>query len=210
MKVYTIYEIPGVKVGCDANWPLRAHEQNVDPNHCVILQQETDLIQVSIDELWWQIEKDYPVDTIPYFKIVEKNRKRASSGGKTAYSQKKGIHNPDRIQEFAMAGGNITGHIHKENVTGIFAMSKEKKKDSQSRGGVESAKIHKENGTGIFGMSKEAKSEACANGGKKAKDKIWINNGIKNKTIYPDSLNEWIDKGYITGMIKRIPNAHNQ
>jgi hypothetical protein len=176
MKVYTIYEIPGVKVGCDADWPLRAHEQNVDPNHCVILQQETDIIQVSIDEIWWQIELDYPVDTIPYFKIVETNRKRASTGGKTAYSQKKGIHNPDRIQEFAIAGGNITGHIHKENSTGIFAMSKEKKKGSQSRGGITS--------------------------GKNMKGKVWINDGITNKRVPPEHLDEWLQKGFNRGNIQ--------
>jgi len=74
--MYTIYEIPGVKVGCDANWPYRAKEQGVDPNNCNILQQETDLIQVSIDELWWQIELGYPLDTTPYFVRVMINRER--------------------------------------------------------------------------------------------------------------------------------------
>ena len=80
--MYTIYEIPGIKVGCDAKWPLRAIEQGVDPNSCNILQQETDLIQVSIDEMWWQIELGYPVDKIPYFLAVINNRRRAPKGGK--------------------------------------------------------------------------------------------------------------------------------
>jgi hypothetical protein len=80
--MYTIYEIPGVKIGCDYNWPLRAKEQGVNAEDCVVLQQESDIIQASIDEIWWQIELDYPVDTIPYYQAVENNRRRASSGGK--------------------------------------------------------------------------------------------------------------------------------
>jgi hypothetical protein len=79
--MYTIYEIPGKKVGCDAKWPLRAKEQGVNPDECKILQQEYDLIQVSIDEIWWQIELGYPVDKFPYFQVVEMNRKRAQKGG---------------------------------------------------------------------------------------------------------------------------------
>lgn len=82
--MYTIYEIPGVKIGCDYAWPLRAKEQGVNPDECIVLQQESDIIQVSIDELWWQIEKDYPVDTIPYWQTVEMNRKRAHKGGKVS------------------------------------------------------------------------------------------------------------------------------
>lgn len=84
--MYTIYEIPGVKVGCDEHWPYRAKEQKVKPEDCKILQQGTDIVQISIDELWWQIELGYPIDNRPYWKVVEANRKvdreKRAQGGK--------------------------------------------------------------------------------------------------------------------------------
>ncbi len=123
MKVYTIYEIPGVKIGCDCDWPTRAHEQGVNPEDCIVLQQETDVIQVSIDEIWWQIEKDYPVDKVPYFIVVEHNRKRASSGGKVA------------------------GPLSVKNKTGIHGMSEEDKFNSNSKGGKSSGNNKVKNGT---------------------------------------------------------------
>jgi hypothetical protein len=117
--MYTIYEIPGVKIGCDAKWPLRAYEQNVDPNDCVILQQESDLIQVSIDELWWQIEKDYPIDKDPYFEMVRRNKLRSPKGGRES-GKHKGRYNPllhmPKEKRFAISSkvgkaNVISGHL---------------------------------------------------------------------------------------------------
>jgi hypothetical protein len=104
--MYTIYEIPGVKIGCDYDWPTRAKEQCVDPETCIVLQQESDLIQVSIDEMWWQIEKGYPVDSRPYFEVVEMNRKRAPKGGKVG--GKKNVES-GHWQSIKSEGGKVSG-----------------------------------------------------------------------------------------------------
>jgi hypothetical protein len=34
-----------------------------------------------------------------------------------------------------------------------------------------------------------------------SKDKIWINDGEKNKRIYPEYINEWINKGFVLGFL---------
>jgi hypothetical protein len=143
--MYTIYEIPGVKIGCDYAWPLRAKEQGVNAEDCVVLQQESDIIQASIDEIWWQIELDYPVDLVPYFQVVENNRKRASSGGKK--------------------GGPIGGKIAVES----GQLASIRSRQSQSKAG---------------------------------KGKIWINDGIKNKRIYPNELEKYQQLGFFRGRIR--------
>lgn len=137
--MYTIYEIPGVKVGCDAHWPNRAKEQGVDPKDCLVLQQETDVIQASIDEIWWQIEKDYPVDDVPYFIVRQNNIRRQS-------------------HEASVRGGKVSGPIEgRKNVElkrGWFSMSEEEKFKQRSRagknggpiGGKVTGNIHKESG----------------------------------------------------------------
>jgi hypothetical protein len=122
MKVYTIYEIPGVKIGCDADWPTRAHEQGINPEDCIVLQQETDLIQVSIDELWWQIEKGYPIDIGPYFVRVRVNKERAPKGGK------------------------IAGPLSVKNKTGWYGRSDEQRYKDRSRGGQKQGPKNVESG----------------------------------------------------------------
>jgi hypothetical protein len=54
-------------------------------------------------------------------------------------------------------------------------------------------KINVENGSGFCNF--EARSKA-------GKGKIWINNGIKNKLIYPKEFDQWFSKGYNKGMLK--------
>jgi hypothetical protein len=165
--MYTIYEIPGIKVGCDYNWPLRAHEQNVDPETCIILQQETDIIQASIDEIWWQIELDYPVDNVPYFQMVEMNRKRAPIGGKKAYELKVGIFgmSEEATLEKNIRGGETQGKKHAENGTGIFSISKEAKLDASIRGGQTQGKKSYEQKVGLFKYTKEERRAININGG---------------------------------------------
>jgi hypothetical protein len=184
MKVYTIYEIPGVKVGCDADWPTRAKEQGVKPEDCIVLQQETDIIQVSIDEIWWQIEKDYPVDTIPYFIAVMINKERGKRAVLAGAPSKAG-----------KVGGPIVGRKTLENGTGIFGMSEEAKFNRNSKGGSISGptvgRKHVESGHW-------AKIAALA-----VKGKICINNGIETIMIYPERLQEFYSKGWVKGRLPR-------
>ena len=68
---YTIYHIPGIKIGCTSQLKIRMRKQGF--TEWEILETHTDIYEASNREI--QLQKDYglPVDTIPYWKSVEKS-----------------------------------------------------------------------------------------------------------------------------------------
>ena len=67
--IYYIYHIAGIKIGCTSDLIKRMSDQGF--TDWEILEEHTDIYEVSNREI--QLQKDYglPVDTIPYWKSVE-------------------------------------------------------------------------------------------------------------------------------------------
>ena len=74
--MYSIYHIEGVKIGVSKNPKGRVKKQGYDTFE--ILEEHTDIYEVSDRELQLQKEYGYKVDTKPYWKVVE----LAIEGGK--------------------------------------------------------------------------------------------------------------------------------
>ncbi len=73
-KIYYIYEIQGVKIGCTVNVAHRMQEQGYQASDAIILEEHTCIYTVSDREIELQKENNYPVDKIPYWQAVQ-NRK---------------------------------------------------------------------------------------------------------------------------------------
>ena len=85
--MYSIYHIEGVKIGVSKNPKGRVKKQGYDTFE--ILEEHTDVYEVSIREQRLQREYGYPVDKIPYWKTInnptkEGSRKGGRAGGKIA------------------------------------------------------------------------------------------------------------------------------
>jgi tRNA(Ile2) C34 agmatinyltransferase TiaS len=118
---YHIYHIPNVKIGCSTNPKLRVERQGYIDFE--ILETHTDIDIVSKRELELQKEYGYKIDNTPYSQSYE----WASSGrnGHTAESYRKWFEgskkwkqeNKELHQQFAIAGGKVTGpKLAKRNV----------------------------------------------------------------------------------------------
>jgi hypothetical protein len=82
MKTYTIYHIPGKKIGCTDNLKERLEEQGYEPKDCKILEIHTDIYIASDRELELQTEYGYAVDRIPYYLSIEHRSKGGKIQGK--------------------------------------------------------------------------------------------------------------------------------
>lgn len=69
MKTYYIYHIPGVKIGCTSDLIKRMKDQGF--TSWEILEEHTDIYEVSNREIQLQKEYGYRVDTVPYWKSVQ-------------------------------------------------------------------------------------------------------------------------------------------
>lgn len=69
MKTYTIYHIPGVKIGVSTRLINRLEEQGF--SNYEILEEHVDIYEVSNREQELQKEYGYKVDSKPYWKVVE-------------------------------------------------------------------------------------------------------------------------------------------
>tara|TARA_R110000744_G_C19069318_1_gene529954 strand:- start:41 stop:535 length:495 start_codon:yes stop_codon:yes gene_type:complete len=69
MKTYYIYHIAGIKIGCTSDLLKRMSDQGF--TEWEILEEHSDIYEVSDREI--QIQKDYslPVDKVPYWKSVQ-------------------------------------------------------------------------------------------------------------------------------------------
>ena len=84
--MYSIYHIEGVKIGVSKNVKRRVKKQGYDTYE--ILEEHTDIYEVSLREHQLQREYGYKVDTQPYYKMIKiATKKSCSKGGKLGGSK---------------------------------------------------------------------------------------------------------------------------
>ncbi len=93
--MYSIYHIPGIKIGCSTQVEKRVKEQGY--SNFEIIEIHTDIYEVSDREIELQKQYGYSVDTIPYWKSSQQLRSKV-----TFKSCQKG----------GKKGGKITGQLH--------------------------------------------------------------------------------------------------
>ena len=81
-----------------------------------------------------------------------------SCGGKTSLKVLR-----ENGKKYGKIGGKIVGNNHKQNKTGIFALTDEQKRQKT----VKANQTNKKNNTGIYGISPEKRSEISKESGKK-------------------------------------------
>ena len=74
--IYSIYHIPGIKIGCSTQHIKRTKEQGYTDYE--IIEEYSDIYIASDREQELQKEYGYKVDTIPYWKSSQQLRKHAS------------------------------------------------------------------------------------------------------------------------------------
>jgi hypothetical protein len=101
--MYSIYHIEGVKIGVSKNVKRRVKKQGYDTYE--ILEEHTDVYEVSLREQQLQREYGYPVDKIPYWKMINMATKQSrSKGGKI------GIKHPNVVTKKSCSkGGKVSG-----------------------------------------------------------------------------------------------------
>jgi hypothetical protein len=81
--MYSIYHIPGIKIGCTDNVDRRLEQQGY--SNCEILEEHTDIYVASDREIALQKQYGYRVDSIPYYESVNRwGAKAGRIGGKNA------------------------------------------------------------------------------------------------------------------------------
>lgn len=126
-KVYTIYEVPGVKIGCTSNPKYRIQKKQGFTNW-LILEEHTDIMIASERELQLQKEKGYKIDAVPYYKSIKSLTAMQKVGGNSAKLS-------GQLKEAARKAGKIVGKRHYNNKTGLFGMSEDKKLCALKNGG---------------------------------------------------------------------------
>ena len=107
--MYSIYHIPGVKIGCTDNVDRRLEQQGY--SNFEILEEHADVYVASDREIALQKQYGYRVDRRPYWQTIG----LCSNAGKI--------------------GGKIGGKINKENKTGLFGMNDTAKHKAVVKGG---------------------------------------------------------------------------
>ena len=94
--IYTIYHIPGIKIGCTDNVLRRIQQQGFTEYE--VLETHTDIYLASNREIELQKEYGLPIDKVPYYKVL--NISNVHSCRKGAMSL---IHS-DKFKEVCSAG----------------------------------------------------------------------------------------------------------
>jgi hypothetical protein len=110
--MYTIYHIPGVKIGCTKHVHKRIKEQGYI--NYEVLEEHIDINIASDREIALQKQYGYPVDPIPYYKTISAPTKQGCIKGGTIAGKKNGplafIHGSGfNTTEFRSKGGKIGG-----------------------------------------------------------------------------------------------------
>ena len=81
MKNYYIYHIEGIKIGCtsDINLRTKEYEASGEYYYLNVIEEYTDIYIASNREIELQKQWGYPVDTLPYWKVIE-NRSKTWNG----------------------------------------------------------------------------------------------------------------------------------
>lgn len=93
-KTYYIYHIKGVKIGVSYNLKQRIIWQGYSLDDIEILEEHTDIYEVSRREIELQKEYGYKVDTMPYWRTIEEFKDTYTKNGKLAssrYSKQNGL-----------------------------------------------------------------------------------------------------------------------
>ena len=92
MKTYYIYHIAGIKIGCTSDLLRRMNTQGF--TEWEILEEHTDIYEVSDREI--QLQKDYglPVDKTPYWKSVQNRSTWADTDQSANGKRGKGVKKP--------------------------------------------------------------------------------------------------------------------
>ena len=89
MKKYIIYHIAGIKIGVTSNLIKRMSDQGF--TEWEILEEHTDIYEVSDREIELQKQYGLPVDAVPYWQSVQNRRKftkeEMSRGGRNSIDQ---------------------------------------------------------------------------------------------------------------------------
>ena len=109
--MYSIYHIEGVKIGVSKNVKRRVKVQGYDTYE--ILEEHTDIYEVSNREQQLQKEYGYKVDTKPYWQTIKMPTKEGCSkggkiGGKIAGKM---AYESGRLKKIASLGGKTGGKI---------------------------------------------------------------------------------------------------
>jgi hypothetical protein len=111
--MYSIYHIPGVKIGCSTQVTKRIKEQGY--TNFEILEEYTDIYEVSDREIELQKKYGYKVDRIPYWQSSQRLRKNAtfksaSKGGKIGGATNVKSGQALRMQKIGcILGGKVRG-----------------------------------------------------------------------------------------------------
>lgn len=117
MKVYYIYHVPGVKVGCTNDPGKRLRNQGY--TNYQILEAYEDIYEASDREIYLQKLMGYPVDKVPYWQSV-KTANKWSKEDTIRGSKKAGSSNakkPGYMGQIGSIGAN--SDIHPNKTTGI-------------------------------------------------------------------------------------------
>ena len=113
------------------------------------------------DEGWLEAQKVEKRLIQPVFN-TDKWCLNESCGGKTSLKVLM-----ENGKKYGSIGGKIVGNNHKQNKTGIFALTDEQKRQKV----VKANQTNKKNNTGIYGISPEKRSEISKESGKKGGNK---------------------------------------
>jgi hypothetical protein len=163
--MYTVYHIPGVKIGCSNEVENRVNDQGY--SHYDVLETHTDIYLASKREQELQKEYGYKVDDIPYY--VSKNNRRKW----TQEDSEKGAETVKKngwSKKLGDTYGKISGANNAKNGTGFCNF------ETRSKAGTI--------GGPIGGRITEDRIHTCDHCGKQVKGRNfyrWHGNNCKHK-----------------------------
>jgi len=128
MVTFTIYELPGIKVGCTTNLRLRGRSWRLDErynNVCVLetikreLDNEESWQLAGDHEIWWQMKLGYELDDVHYSRsrksTSSKNMHRARLRGNRHVVElgKCGFNDPSVSREAGLLGSKRVNELGK-------------------------------------------------------------------------------------------------
>jgi len=115
--MYTVYEIPGVKVGVTTNFAKRQKRQK-DLGEMIVLEDHIDIYKASERERELQADKGYKVDKNPYWYVRQIQQERA----KAPEAKKKRATNTDyKARVASIDHKEVMSHLQR----GVIAISPE-------------------------------------------------------------------------------------
>jgi hypothetical protein len=135
--MYTIYHIPGVKIGCTEQSPQDRVKDQGHINY-EVLEEHTDVYIASDRELELQKQYGLPVDKKPYWQVIKMPTPYSRrKGGKV--SGRKNVKTGDLLKASSLggkaSGKKVGAKLYKEG-KGLFSMTEEDKLKARQKGGL--------------------------------------------------------------------------